>query len=539
MLRDAVDRTASPRGGGKTAHTKKPASDTATDSAAATQAAALTATPPPDQISADQPPGQISTNQSPGQISADQSPGQISTDQPPDRTLPADTMMDTLAWPLTGSPPPQTETAAPDTALLNRQTSTIDLLPEAPQQYSGGLTAEEYAAYVAARDSDAATKTAIAQETAPPKTPAIPPAENPDTATEPLVMREVDILTTTLTLPDSAPAATTPAQEQPAPPPQNSPIIPAVAEDRSIVHVQSEALPAAEIAEDSPVEAEKPVNRILRFTPEPEKADNTLGDRFSQAARQLSDLRSHKGNESLTATSGEAKTATQSTPATKAATTAQLPVEAQTKGVETLTQTEQTPHRDTQKQSGKEEETIEAAPAEGTAPSAPRANFPEAVGQIFEKQAAAKATPAEQIETELLKNLENQKMEFRMQLQPAELGKVDIRMVLESGKLVVEILSTAKTNDLLSRQADSLAATLRLSSPELSSVQVVTETASSGTAYLENALTGGDAYAGQQDNRQPAHTNLSSRQQHETGEPDSPTQSIREIGGARALDYTI
>ena len=96
--------------------------------------------------------------------------------------------------------------------------------------------------------------------------------------------------------------------------------------------------------------------------------------------------------------------------------------------------------------------------------------------------------PAQQIQAQVIENLEKDTMEFRMQLSPQELGKIDVKMVLESGRLTVEIISAAaRTNELLSRQTEALAATLRTSGVNLQSVQVVTST-QQADSHLEQSL---------------------------------------------------
>lgn len=146
-------------------------------------------------------------------------------------------------------------------------------------------------------------------------------------------------------------------------------------------------------------------------------------------------------------------------------------------------------------------------------------------------------TPVKQIETELIRNLEDQKMEFRMQLQPVELGKVDVRMALEGGKLTVVIISTAKTNELLTKQVESLAATLKLTSPELTSVQVVAQSTESGTSYLDSALNGDGSFAGQQENGESgkaAFTRQPQEVQTEDLAEEAPVLSTQ-----RTLDYNV
>lgn len=82
---------------------------------------------------------------------------------------------------------------------------------------------------------------------------------------------------------------------------------------------------------------------------------------------------------------------------------------------------------------------------------------------------------AEQIKAQVIKNLENERTEFRMQLQPEELGKVNVKMILEGGKLSVEIAAlNPKSTEMLARQVESLVASLKASGADVSSVNVVT-----------------------------------------------------------------
>lgn len=84
---------------------------------------------------------------------------------------------------------------------------------------------------------------------------------------------------------------------------------------------------------------------------------------------------------------------------------------------------------------------------------------------------------AEQIRAQVIKNMEHQRTEFQMQLNPEELGKVNVKMILQDGKLSVEIMAAnPKSAEVLSKQAESLAASLKAGNIEVSSVNVVTAT---------------------------------------------------------------
>ena len=88
------------------------------------------------------------------------------------------------------------------------------------------------------------------------------------------------------------------------------------------------------------------------------------------------------------------------------------------------------------------------------------------------------APQADQIQKAVTQHLEKGNMEFQMQLNPKDLGRIDVKMVLEDGRLMVEIAAALpRTEQLLRSQMETLVASLRtVSSQELSSVQIVSRT---------------------------------------------------------------
>jgi len=81
----------------------------------------------------------------------------------------------------------------------------------------------------------------------------------------------------------------------------------------------------------------------------------------------------------------------------------------------------------------------------------------------------------EQIRAQVAENIEKEKMEFRMQLNPHDLGRINIKMVLEGGKLAIEIMAlNPKATEMLMRHTEGLAASLRTGNMEVSSVNIVT-----------------------------------------------------------------
>jgi len=105
-----------------------------------------------------------------------------------------------------------------------------------------------------------------------------------------------------------------------------------------------------------------------------------------------------------------------------------------------------------------------------------------------------KAEPYSQIRDEILTKLEQKgPSEFKMQLEPAELGQIDIKLRLSEGKLIIDILAaSAKTQALLISQVDKLIAGMGLQNVQVESVQVGQQTnyqgqdSSQGQGYQSN-----------------------------------------------------
>lgn len=82
--------------------------------------------------------------------------------------------------------------------------------------------------------------------------------------------------------------------------------------------------------------------------------------------------------------------------------------------------------------------------------------------------------PYSQIRQEILTRLEqNGPTEFKMQLQPEDLGQIDIKLKLSEGKLVIDILAAdSRTQALLTSQVDKLVSSMGLQNVQVESVQV-------------------------------------------------------------------
>ena len=89
-------------------------------------------------------------------------------------------------------------------------------------------------------------------------------------------------------------------------------------------------------------------------------------------------------------------------------------------------------------------------------------------------QAIAKAEPYSQIGDEILTKLEQKgPTEFAMQLEPEDLGQIDIKLKLNDGKLMIDILAaSSKTQALLTSQVDKLITSMGLQNVQVESVQV-------------------------------------------------------------------
>ena len=78
-----------------------------------------------------------------------------------------------------------------------------------------------------------------------------------------------------------------------------------------------------------------------------------------------------------------------------------------------------------------------------------------------------------QIREEILSRLEQKgPAEFKMQLQPKDLGQIDVSMKLSEGKLIIDIMAAnSKTQALLAGQVDKLISSLGLQNVQVESIQ--------------------------------------------------------------------
>lgn len=89
-------------------------------------------------------------------------------------------------------------------------------------------------------------------------------------------------------------------------------------------------------------------------------------------------------------------------------------------------------------------------------------------------QTVESTQPYNQIREEILTKLEQKgPTEFKMQLQPEDLGQIDIKLKFSEGKLIIDILAAdAKTQALLTSQVDKLISSMGLQNVQVESVQV-------------------------------------------------------------------
>jgi len=82
--------------------------------------------------------------------------------------------------------------------------------------------------------------------------------------------------------------------------------------------------------------------------------------------------------------------------------------------------------------------------------------------------------PYSQIKSEILSNLEKSgPTEFKMQLDPEDLGQIDIKLKLSDGKLIIDIMAAnSKTQAMLTGQVDKLIAGMGLQNVVVESVHV-------------------------------------------------------------------
>ena len=98
-----------------------------------------------------------------------------------------------------------------------------------------------------------------------------------------------------------------------------------------------------------------------------------------------------------------------------------------------------------------------------------------------------KLEPYSQISKEIIAKLDQKgPMEFSMQLKPADLGLIDIKMKINNGKLVIDIMAAnEKTQGQLTNQVDKLISNLGLSNVKVENIQVVQNIGTSNQQQIQ------------------------------------------------------
>jgi flagellar hook-length control protein FliK len=117
----------------------------------------------------------------------------------------------------------------------------------------------------------------------------------------------------------------------------------------------------------------------------------------------------------------------------------------------------------------------EARPREPVPVTVPQ---PQAAQQT---QQTYQPTQAQQVEARIIENIQDpstpMRSEFEMTLTPQELGRVSVKMVLENGRLAVEIVTVSgRAEEVLRAQIQALTASLRSTMPDLHTISIVTST---------------------------------------------------------------
>ena len=146
-------------------------------------------------------------------------------------------------------------------------------------------------------------------------------------------------------------------------------------------------------------------------------------------------------------------------------------------------------------------------------------------------KAVEKTEPYNQIGREIQLKLEQKgPMEFTMQLEPKDLGQIDIKLKVNEGKLVIDIIAvSSKTQALLAGQVDKLITSMGLQHVEVETVQVELENGERHSNFQQQSES-----RKQEQNFSGNHYRGDGRGQTES----SPEELIRKNNFTR-FDYTI
>ncbi|MCR5481605.1 MAG: flagellar hook-length control protein FliK, partial [Clostridia bacterium] len=166
--------------------------------------------------------------------------------------------------------------------------------------------------------------------------------------------------------------------------------------------------------------------------------------------------------------------------------------------------------------------------------------------QPQKEEAAGYAQPYSQIADEVVSRLEQKgDMHFRMQLEPENLGTIDVEMKISEGKLMIDIMShLSGTHQLLSSQVDRLITSLGLQNVQVESITV--DSGSSVKAIESEAAamnTGNFDRDAQRENGQDAQKNRQNRITSMIDSNEDLSDMTDFIGmmrdGSRKMDYMV
>ena len=138
-----------------------------------------------------------------------------------------------------------------------------------------------------------------------------------------------------------------------------------------------------------------------------------------------------------------------------------------------------------------------------------------------------------------------------MQLEPAELGQIDIKLRLSEGKLIIDILAaSSKTQALLASQVDKLIASMGLQNVQVESVNVsqqMNHQGSDGQNPWQNlnfemdfSQRRNQEQLQKEWNAGGSRTGIQGSSQIEAQETDSVTiQSLRQYNNLHRLNYAV
>jgi flagellar hook-length control protein FliK len=158
-------------------------------------------------------------------------------------------------------------------------------------------------------------------------------------------------------------------------------------------------------------------------------------------------------------------------------------------------------------------------------------------------------TQAQQVEARIVENLQNpstpMRSEVEMTLTPQELGRVNVKMVLENGRLAVEIVTVSgRAEEVLRAQLNALTASLRGTMPDLHTVSIVTSTQAPQSNLYGSGTPNGFMYDANENARESRDGSGNDGQRGKGGEGNDDGYDSEQSGNPKKsphqlLDYSI